>query len=127
MVCYARGGRCHGTVLIGGTGSSRKLYAESGSCSAQGHQIGPGIDTKEEAKVAGESSQRSRCLVWVKSVSPRTKNERKPAWRQRRTARSMKLAGQFMRGAVAAAIDQVQRLLGVGQRDQQGMIAPGRW
>ena len=33
--------------------------------------------------------------------------------------------GQFMRGAVAAAIDQVQRLLGVGQRDQQGMIAPG--
>ena len=30
-----------------------------------------------------------------------------------------------MRGAVAAAIDQVQRLLGVGQRDQQGMIAPG--
>ena len=30
-----------------------------------------------------------------------------------------------MRGAVAAAIDQVERLGGVGQRDQQGMIAPG--
>ena len=31
----------------------------------------------------------------------------------------------FMRGPVAAAIDQVERLGGVGQRDQQRMITPG--
>ena len=33
--------------------------------------------------------------------------------------------GLLVRGAVAAAIDQVERLAGVGQRDDQGMIAPG--
>ena len=31
----------------------------------------------------------------------------------------------LVRRAVAAAIDQVERLAGVGQRDDQGMIAPG--
>ena len=30
-----------------------------------------------------------------------------------------------MRGAVAASVDQVERLGGVGQRDQEGMVAPG--
>ena len=33
--------------------------------------------------------------------------------------------GLLMRGAVAAAIDQVERLGGVGQRDQERMITPG--
>ena len=33
--------------------------------------------------------------------------------------------GLLVRGAIAAAIDQVERLAGVGQRDHQGMIAPG--
>src|SRR5208337_3202525 len=34
-------------------------------------------------------------------------------------------SGLFMRGAVTATIDQVERFGRVGQRDQQGMIAPG--
>ena len=33
--------------------------------------------------------------------------------------------GQLVRRAVAAAVDQEQRLRGVGQRDHQRMIAPG--
>ena len=33
--------------------------------------------------------------------------------------------GLLLRGPVAAAVDQVKRLSGVGQRDQQRMITPG--
>ena len=35
------------------------------------------------------------------------------------------VGGLLVRGAVAAAIDQVERFGGVGQRDQQRMITPG--
>src|SRR5271157_5442805 len=64
-----RGGRCRGTVLIGGTGRSRKLYAESGSCSARATRLGRASIPKRKRR-SPASSQRSRCLVWVKSVSP---------------------------------------------------------
>ena len=117
-----RGGRCRGTVLIEGTGRSRKLYAESGSCSARATRLGRASMPKRKRR-SPASSQRSRCSVWVKSVSPRTKNERKPAWRQRRTARSMKLAASSCEGRCRCD-DQVQRLL-VWPARPAGMIAPG--
>ena len=41
-----------------------------------------GVDPEDEADVAG-LSQRSRCSVWVKSVSPRRKIRWKPARRHR--------------------------------------------
>ena len=66
------------------------------------------------------SSQRSRCLVWVKSVSPRTKNERKPAWRQRRTARSMKLAASSCEGRLPLRLTRYSGSLVLASETSRG-------
>ena len=50
---------------------------------------------------------------------------RKPARRQRAIGLVEVDVGLLVRGAVAAAVDQEQRLGGVGQRDDQRVIAPG--
>ena len=70
------------------------------------------------------SSHRSRCLVWVKSVSPRSRILRKPARRHRGDGLVQEDVRLLLRGAVAAAIDQVERFGRVGQRDQQRMVTP---
>ena len=69
--------------------------------------------------------QRSRWAVWLKSVSPRSAIRRKPARRQQRDRPVDVGVRPLVRRAVAAAIGQVERLAGIGQRDDQGMIAPG--
>ena len=69
-------------------------------------------------------SQRSRCLVWLKSVSPRKVILLNPARRQRCGGLVEVDVGLLVRGAVAAAVDQEQRLGGVGQRDDQRVVAP---
>ena len=70
------------------------------------------------------SSQRSRCLVWVKSVSPRRSDLAEAGPRHRAIGLVQVDVGLLVRGAVAAAIDQVERLGGVGQRDQAGDDSP---
>ena len=75
--------------------------------------------------VTPSASQASRCSVWVKSVSPRRKMRRKPACAAEQDGQVELLGGALVRGPVAGAVDDAEHLAGVGQRDDQRVIAPG--
>ena len=70
------------------------------------------------------ASQRSRCSVCEKSVSPRSSTLRKPPRKQVATATIEAVGGAFVRGPVARTIDDAQDFAGVGQGDDQRMITP---
>ena len=70
------------------------------------------------------SSQPSRRSVCEKSVSPRSVIFRNPAPTTQGDGLIEIDGGAFVAGTIAAAIEQIQRLGRVGQRDQQRMVAP---
>ena len=67
-------------------GRSSSLYCRSGSRSARPLRLAMAAIPKMNRTPSW--SQRSRCLVWVKSVSPRNVILRNPARRQRAAALS---------------------------------------
>ena len=70
------------------------------------------------------ASHRSRCLVWANLVSPRSRMLRKkPARRHKRDGLIQEASARSCEGRLAAPIEQEQRLGGIGQRDQQRMVA----
>ena len=71
---------------------------------------------------AFQASSRSVC---VKSVSPRRVMRRKPASRQRWIANSTLVSRALVRRPIAEAVDDADHLAGVGQREDQRLIAPG--
>ena len=87
-------------------------------------RVGVGVDAEDEADVAGGVPAVEVLGLGEVGVAPQEDPaEAGPA------AEGDGLVevdvGPLVRGAVAAAVDQVERLGGVGQRDQQGVIAPG--
>jgi hypothetical protein len=72
-------------VVYGG-GRRSSDQAVAGRSSARALRLG--LASMPNRKVRPSASQASSCLVWVKSVSLRREMRRKPAWRQRRIARS---------------------------------------
>ena len=70
------------------------------------------------------SCHRSRCVVCVKSVSPRSRIDWNPAERHSAMASSSCSAAPFSGRAIAWPIHDSQNLTGVGQGDNEGMIAP---
>ena len=116
-------------------GRSRKLYTSAGRSSARALREAWQHDLEEEADVAGfvpaiemlglaiEVGERMRMFVWA-TVSPRRGNPPKAALAAQGDRLVQVDVGLLVRGTVATAIEQVQRLGGVGQRDEQGLIAP---
>jgi hypothetical protein len=68
------------------------------------------------------SSQRSRCAVWANLVSPRRRDLAEARPTDRGDGLVQEDVRPFRGGAVAAAIEQVERLGRVGQRDHQRMV-----
>ena len=60
----------------------------------------------------------------MKSVSPRRVTRRKPPPAAQGDGPVEVAVGVLVRRAVARAVGQEQRLTGVGQRDDQGVVAP---
>src|ERR1700722_9128412 len=78
-----RAGAWRGAVLIAYRGRrSRKLYAVAERSSARAWRLGIALMPKTK-RMSPAPSQRSRCLLWVKSVSPRSVIRLNPARRQR--------------------------------------------
>ena len=69
-------------------------------------------------------SQRSRCLVWVNFGVAPVGDLAEPRPAAEGGGLVQVDVGVLVRGPVAAPVDQVQRLGGVGQRDDQRVIAP---
>ena len=88
---------------------------------------GCGIASIPKRNPTPSASQRSRCSVWVKSVSPAQQDlaETRPGGTTA-IARSQPGRRALVAGPVAAAIDHEQRLARVGQRDHQRVVAPLR-
>ena len=76
-------------------------------------------------KVTPSASHASSCLVWVKSVSPRREIRRNPAPRQSRIARSSCSAAPSCEGRLPGRLTMLSTSAGVGQRDDQRVVAPG--
>ena len=85
-----------------------------------------GVDAEEEADVPGiVPAVQVRGLGEIGVASQQRSSGSRPGGKGA-IALSKEAGGHLVRGAVAAAIDQEQRLGGIGQRDDQRMIAPDR-
>ena len=121
-LCRSRAWR--GTVLIvyrGGRSSS--LYCQVGQPLGQALEVGHGVDPEDEPDAVLVPAVQVPGLGEVGVAPEGDLAEPRPA------AQGGGLVevdvGVLVRGPVAAAVDQVQRLGGVGQRDDQRVVAPG--
>jgi len=89
-----------------------------------GDQVGHRVDAEDEADVPGVVPAVQVHRLGEVGVAPQ--QERAEAGPPAQLDRPVEEAGRHLvRGAVAAAVGQEQRLGGVGQRDHQRVVAPG--
>ena len=105
-------------------GRSRKLYAVGREVLGQGLEVGHRVDAEDEADVAGLVPAVEVLGLGEVGVAPQG-DPLESGLAAEGDHLVQGLGGPLVRGPVAAAIDQVERLGGVGQRDQQRVITPG--
>src|SRR5208337_3139441 len=124
ICCLTRSGCWRGAVLISYRGGrSRKLYASGGSRSANSLRLSVAAIPKTNWMSPAVPAIEVGALSEFGIAPQEDLLEASPATEANRLVEVE--FGLLLRGPVAAAVDQVKRLSGVGQRDQQRMITPG--
>src|SRR5512135_8134 len=105
------------------SGTIQKAVCRLRQFFGQGDKVGHGIDAKEEPNIPSVVPPVQ--VLGLGEVGVTTEEERAEAGAPTQGGSLIDEAcGLLVRGAIATAIDHPQRLLGVGQRDDQGVVAP---